>query len=80
MFLACVSVLSTESARAGLIIDITGTAGTGSIDINFSGSAVTTESIDTSTDSDEYPLMVQDNFFFRLVLRCGKLTMVGPVI
>ena len=49
MFLACVSVLSTESARAELIIDITGTAGAGSIDINFSGTAVTTESIHTGT-------------------------------
>jgi hypothetical protein len=62
MFLACVSVLSTESARAGLIIDITGTAGAGSIDINFSGTAVTTESIYTGTDIDTRPLIVQDTF------------------
>ena len=56
MFLACVSVLSTESARAGLIIDITGTAGAGSIDINFSGTAVTTESIYTGTPNEVVPL------------------------
>ena len=64
MFLACVSVLSTESARAGLVIDITGTAGAGSIDINFSGTAVTTESIYTGTDLDFKPLIVQDTFTF----------------
>ena len=64
MFLACVSVLSTESARAGLIIDITGTAGANSIDINFSGTAVTTESIYTGTDLDFKPLIVQDTFTF----------------
>ena len=62
MFLACVSVLSTESARAGLIIDITGTAGAGSIDINFNGTAVTTETIYTGTDSLGKPLLVEDNF------------------
>ena len=64
MFLACVSVLSTESARAGLIIDITGTAGANSIDINFSGTAVTTESIYTGTDLDFKPLLVQNSFAF----------------
>ena len=67
MFLACVSVLSTESARAGLIIDITGTAGANSIDINFSGTAVTTESIYTGTGGvfgHVIPLMVQDTFEF----------------
>ena len=64
MFLACVSVLSTESARAELIIDITGTAGAGSIDINFSGTAFTTESIYTGTETSTKPLLVQDTFFF----------------
>ena len=74
MFLACVSVLSTENARAGLIIDITGTAGAGSIDINFSGTAVTTESIYTGTGNTSKPLLVQDNFQFDFYTSMWQVT------
>ena len=74
MFLACVSVLSTESARAELIIDITGTAGAGSIDINFSGTAVTTESIHTGAARTSKPLLVQDFFQFDLNTSMWQVT------